>query len=123
MPSYVEIKKGRYRYHVMCFCMPKNEGSMERFIADMSALYHALKKKVKLTNKDIFLVVVLAQDMVKLKNMAYLFVRNKNLMDLAVYFSLEEHSIHTKGLDFLYTVKEKRKDICLELWEFKERNS
>lgn len=102
MPSYAEFKKNGYKYHVSSFCLPKEENNLEDFLLEIKALNRALRSGVKASRKEIYINVIVCTTLAQIEYTAAAMRAMKDMKELAFYFVLDENTVLTKGLEFLY---------------------
>lgn len=101
LPSYTETIKGRYRYRIFSFCLPKGESSnISAFLQNLSDIWHLmdLSKRKNQINLTIIIVSSL-QEADRIKELINIYPAAAGRR---IYYALEGNTSEFSGLECLY---------------------
>lgn len=102
LPSYVELKKGGYTYHLYSDVFPKEQINAGTFFKSLEQRTQALRSFVKKRKDTIFLHVIIMPDKSTLEALSEVLHGLSDTNDMEIYYVIEDELIHTNGLSLLY---------------------
>lgn len=120
VPSYLEVEKGKLRYRVLSFSVPKAGFRMETFMNNITQVKEALYKWELSLRREIFLIVLVCSNTQEMLQLANILENLPTTSKLQVYFVAEQNTAFSKGLDLLYVATKEGENLILKTISMKQ---